>query len=81
MLFFSIGLTGAFSEWCDRILTELVARSFACTVQRVSANTLDELAKALISSSAIHIVGACRRPAIGLQTEILQSGRPFLVVH
>ena len=81
MLFFSIGLTGSFSAWCDRVLIELVARSFASTVERVLVNTLEELSKALISSSATHIVVACRRPAMELQTELLKSGRPFLIAR
>jgi hypothetical protein len=78
MIFFSIGLPTRFAAWCDALTTQLVARALGAS-EALAANTAEELAAGLIRTRASHVVVCARRPSNALQSEISQSGQPFLV--
>ena len=78
MVVFSIGLPSRVAGWCDALVHALIERCLGSTAI-VGLNTLEELATAVIRSPAPHLVASCRQPAIRLQSELVQAGRPFLV--
>jgi hypothetical protein len=67
MIFFSVGLPGRFAEWCDAVVSRL-ARHALGSVEVLGANTLEELALAMIrtdasrifSSAPISLAAGCR---------------------
>jgi hypothetical protein len=78
MIFFSVGLPGRFAEFCDALTLRLVEQSLGATGHG-AFNTLEDIARAAIRSETAHLVAGLRQPVVRLQTEIVQSGRPFLV--
>ncbi len=78
MVFFSIGLPGRFAEFCDTLTLRLAECSLG-GIGYGAFSTLDDIACAAIRAEAPHLVAALRRPVVRLQTEIVNSGRPFLV--
>ena len=78
MIFFSIGLPSRFTQLCDTLITRLAEHSIG-SVERGSFNNFDDIATAAIRSDAAHFVAVSRQPVVRLQTEIVQSGRPFAV--
>ena len=78
MIFFSIGLPSRFAEWCDAVAARLAERRLG-PVEICPIQTLEELAVAALRTRAAHLLARCRQPVLRLQTEIVASGRPFLV--
>ena len=78
MIFFSVGLPSKLAQICDSLLHRLAEAAFG-SVEWGALNSLDEIAVAAIRSGAPHLVASSRQPVLRLQTEIVQSGRPFLV--
>lgn len=78
MIFFSVGLPGRFAEFCDTLMLRLAERSLGA-IGYDAFSTLDDIACATIRAETAHLVAALRQPVVRLQTEIVQSGRPFLV--
>jgi hypothetical protein len=78
MILFSIGMPSRFAEWCD-VLTARLAQCTFGSVACTALNTLEELATAVLKTQAPCLVACSRHPAVPLQTEIVQGGRPFLV--
>lgn len=78
MIFFSVGLPGRFAE-CWDALTLRLAEQCLGEVSAGEFRTLDDIARATIKADTLHLVAALRQPVVQLQTEIVQSGRPFLV--
>jgi hypothetical protein len=79
MIFFSIGLPGRFAEWSDAVIFRLAQRALG-QVERVSLNTLDELALAMIRTGAPHFVICSRQPGGGVQTALARAARRFVAV-
>jgi hypothetical protein len=79
MIFFSVGLPGYFTEWCDAVISRLAQRALG-PVEVVSLNTLEELAQAVIRTGASHFVICSRQPGGGVQTALAQAGRRFIAV-
>ncbi len=78
MILFSVGLPSRFAERCDAVTLRLAERGLGA-VSAATVNTLDEVAQAAIRTDAAHLVAVSRQPVVRLQTEIIQTGRPFLV--
>lgn len=78
MIFFSVGLPGWFAEFCDALLVQLAKRSFGA-IGYGAFHMLDDIACAAIRAETPHLVAALRQPVVRLQTEIVKSGRPFLL--
>lgn len=78
MIFFSVGLPGRFAECWDALTLRLAQRCLG-DVSAGEFRTLDDIARAAIKADTLHLVAALRQPVVQLQTEIVQSGRPFLV--
>jgi hypothetical protein len=78
MIFFSVGLPSKLAQTCDSLLHRLAEAALG-SVECGAFNSLDELAAAAIRSSASHLAVSSRQPVLRLQSEIVQSGRPFLV--
>ena len=78
MIFFSIGLPGHFAAWCDAAIARLVEIGLG-PVELMSARSADEIAVALIRSTAPHLVIASRQPAPSLCTLLGDSGGPVIV--
>ncbi len=78
MILFSVGLPSRFAELCDALTLRLAERSLGSVTAGI-VNTLDDVARVAISTDAAHLVAATRQPVVRLQTEITQTGRPFLV--
>ena len=78
MIFFSVGLPGRFAEFCDELTLQLAKRSFGA-IGYGAFSTLDDIACAAIGAEIPHLMAVLRQPVVRLQTEIVKSGRPFLV--
>ena len=78
MIFFSVGLPGRFAELSDALMLRLAERCLG-DVSAGEFRTLDDIARAAIKADTLHLVAVLRQPVVQLQTEIVQSGRPFLV--
>lgn len=78
MIFFSVGLPGRFAELCDALTLRLAQRSLG-SVALGAFSTLTDIARAAIRTNEAHLVAALRQPVVQLQSEIVESGRPFLV--
>jgi hypothetical protein len=78
MVLFSIGLPSRFAEWCDALALRLAERRFG-SAEAVALNGLEDLATAAIRSKAASLVACCRQPVPRLQTELINTGRPFLL--
>jgi len=78
MIVFSLGLPSRLADWCDAVIAELIERSSG-GVEIVALKTFDDVAAAVIRSSASQIIGSCRQPVLRLQTEIAGANRPFVV--
>jgi hypothetical protein len=79
MIFFSVGLPGRYTEWCDALVLRL-ARHALGSVEMVSLNTLEELALAMIRTGGSHFVVCSRQPGGGVQTALMQAGKRFIAV-
>ncbi|MBV9153507.1 MAG: hypothetical protein JO204_17210 [Alphaproteobacteria bacterium] len=77
MIFFSIGLPSRFSQLCDMLILRLAERAFG-SVELAPFNSFDDIAKATMRGNTVHFVSASRQPAVRLQTEIVEAGRPFV---
>jgi hypothetical protein len=78
MIFFSVGLPSRFAELCDTLILGLAERSLgSVTISKI--NTIDDVARVAISTDAAHVVAVARQPVVRLQTEVVRTGRPFLV--
>jgi hypothetical protein len=78
MILFSIGLPSGFAELCDALTLRLAERCLG-SVTAGTVNTIDDVARVAIHTDAAHVVAVSRQPVVRLQTEIIQTGRPFLV--
>src|SRR5438045_1401590 len=78
MIFFSIGLPSRFTQLCDVLIARLAEQCLG-SVELGSFNSFDDVATAAIRSSAAHFVAVSRQPVVRLQSEIVASGRPFVV--
>lgn len=78
MILFSIGLPSPLVEWCDAVIARLL-ELVAGPADVVSANTLEELALALIKSRASHFVIGSRLPSDALRTALAENKSRFLV--
>jgi hypothetical protein len=79
MLYFVIGLPGRFTEWCDAATAEIARRALGPT-EFVCADTLEEIALAMLRTGASQAVVASRQPGGRLRAALAASGRTFLVV-
>ena len=61
MIFFSVGLPGRFSEFCDALTLRLAERSLG-DVSAGEFRTLDDIARAAIKADTPHLVAALRQP-------------------
>ena len=78
MIFFSIGLPSRFTQLCDALIVRLAEHCLG-SVELGSFNSFDDVATAAIRSSAAHFVAVSRQPVVRLQSELVASGRPFVV--
>lgn len=78
MIFFSIGLPSRFAEWCDHSAYRLLERALG-PVRVTNANTLDELALALVVSPEQHLLVIARHPTTALMEAVAKSGRGLLI--
>ena len=70
MILFSVGLPNRFAEWCDAVTARLAQHSFGA---------IEDVAVATIRTSAPYVIAVSRQPVVRLQSEIVQSNRPFLL--
>src|SRR5437879_320036 len=78
MIVFSMGLPSRLADWCDAVIAKLVEQSSG-SVEIIAPRTFDDVAAAVIRTSAAHLIGSCRQPVMRLQTEIAGANRPFVV--
>jgi hypothetical protein len=78
MIFFSIGLSSRFAEWCDAVTARLVQRSLGA-VEVIAASTIEEFALASIKTRSPNMLVCSRRMLGPLRTAICQAGRRSLV--
>jgi hypothetical protein len=78
MILFSIGLPSPLVEWCDAVIGRLM-QSVGTPAEIVSANTLEELALAVIKTEAPHFVVASRLPNDGLRSALTANEKQFVV--
>lgn len=78
MVLFSIGMPSRLAEWCDMLIARLAEPRLG-TVERVALNTLDDIAVAVVKTRAPNLLVCSRQPVGRLQSEIVQSTRPFVV--
>src|SRR5215472_17279320 len=78
MILFSIGMPGRFSEWCDAVTVRLAKRAFG-GAEFASLDIIEQLAAAAIKTQAPLLIACSRQPGRRLQTEIVQSRRPFVL--
>jgi hypothetical protein len=70
MIFFCIGFSSRFAEWCDAVTSRLVQCALG-PADVLSLNTLEELAIATIRTRASHLVVCSRQPASGVIATIM----------
>jgi hypothetical protein len=78
MIFFSIGLSSRFAEWCDAVTGGQAQRSLG-GVETVAANTIEELALAFIKTRSQHLVVGSRAPVGRLRAALIQANRRFIL--
>jgi hypothetical protein len=78
MLFFVIGLSGPFSEWCVAAAAQLAAKTLN-PVELVRANTLDGIGRQLLRSRAPHAVVASDQPGGELRRALAAADHPFIL--
>ena len=78
MIYFSAGLPGPFSDWCDAVLAELVRRAWG-DIDRGTANTPDELAAHFVRMRVVPAVIRARQPNGALRKILAETGIPFLL--
>lgn len=79
MICFSIGMPGAFADWCETVLAELAQRKFGAA-ELVRADTLEDLATNIIKSGAPHIVACSRMPNYRLAKTLADAKTNILFV-
>src|SRR6267143_5821525 len=79
MMFFCIGFSSRFAEWCDAVTSRLVQLALG-PADVISSNTLEEFALATIRTSASHLVVCSRRPTSGVTTALAEANRRFIAV-
>jgi len=79
MIFFSVGLPGRFTEWCDEVISRLAQHTLG-SIEVLGVNTLEELALAMIRTDASHFLVCSRQPGGGVQTALTQAGKRFIAV-
>jgi hypothetical protein len=78
MIFFSIGLPGAFAEWCDGFALQAVRRAFGAT-NSIVADNLEDLAIALLETRTANVIVKSRSPVGRLQRAIIDSSIRFVL--
>ena len=78
MILFSIGLPSRFAEWCDFLSLNLAQRTLG-EVAAIAAETLDDLAIAVIKTRATHLVIGSRQPVTQLSHAVAGAGAKFIV--
>jgi hypothetical protein len=80
MLYFVIGLPGRFTTWCSSVVAALGSRSAApCPV--VEANTLGDIARALLRGNASHMVISAQAPGSRLRSVLAAVDRPLVIAQ
>jgi hypothetical protein len=79
MIFFCIGFSSRFAEWCDAVTSRLVQCALG-PADVLSLNTLEELAIATIRTRASHLVVCSRQPASGVMAALGEANRRFIAV-
>jgi hypothetical protein len=75
---FSLGLNSQFADWCDAVVVRLAERALGETTL-IAANTPEEIASAIISTDAQHIVVSSRQPSHWLRQVLASSERRFIL--
>jgi hypothetical protein len=78
MLYFVVGMPGAFAEWCDEVTARLAARA-AGSSEVVRADSLEEISRNIIRINASAIVVSARQPGGRLRSALVENDRAFLV--
>jgi hypothetical protein len=78
MIFFSLGLTSRFAEWCDAVTTRLACQAVG-PIETVLANTIEEFAIGALTVQSPHVLVASRLLAGRLRRALAQANRHFLV--
>src|ERR1700746_522990 len=78
MILFSVGVQSRFAGWCDFVTARLVEHALG-PVAMVGANTLEEVALAVIRTEVTHIVICSRQPNAGLRTALAETNGRLLV--
>lgn len=91
MIFFSLGLPGRLSEWCDAVLVRLAGGSTGEVVQITwppltkmlvnaeVAPVLDQVAISLIETGATHLIMGARQPDERLRASLTATSARFVV--
>ena len=78
MLFFVMGVPGAFTDWCETAVMRLTERLYG-PIELVRADTLAQLALNAIGSGASQAVVSTCQPGGGMCAALLESRRNFIV--
>ena len=80
MLYFVIGLPGAFTNWCGAVVAGL-ARQAVGASHGVEANTLGDIARTILRGDTPHMVVSARAPGGRLRSALLAADRPFVIAR
>src|SRR5712691_858084 len=80
MLFFVIGLPGAFADWCETVVRRLAERALG-PIELIRADTLAQLALDAIGSGASQAVVSAHQPGGGLCAALAENRRNFIVAR
>jgi cytochrome c5 len=78
MFLFVLGVPGGFAEWCEAVVARLAERALS-PIERLRADTLEELALAAIRSGATRAVVASHRPGGALREALAEAGEHIVV--
>jgi hypothetical protein len=78
MVLFSFGLPSRFADWCDAIIARIIRVGLGA-VTVISANTLEELAIALLKVEGGHLFVSGRQPGAWLGRILATTEHPFVV--
>jgi hypothetical protein len=78
MLFFVIGLPGAFGDWCEAVVVRLAQQVFG-PVELIHADTLEQLALSAIGTGASQAVVVTRQPGGAMCAALVEHRRNFVV--
>jgi hypothetical protein len=79
MICFTVGAPTLFADWCEEVCAQLVTR-VSGRPEIIPANTLEEVAAAMIRAQSDSVILQARQPTEALRATLVASGRAFLVV-